>query len=64
MILHNTDTGDPLLCCWEDCEQFGNTDYQVVVRKNRSDRGLTYLFCGSFHRDLFANSHRDNGNVG
>lgn len=57
-------TGNPLLCCWDDCEHIGSTDYQVKVRKNRNDLvGLTYLFCGTFHRDLFVNSHHDNGNV-
>lgn len=55
--------GEPILCCWDDCEIYGHDEYKVVVKKTAADRGVHYVFCGPFHKELFVNSHRDYGNV-
>lgn len=63
MTLVRGGDGNPLLCCWDDCQNFGHDEYKVVVRKNKQDPGLHYVFCGEFHRELYAHSQRHYGHI-
>lgn len=54
-------TGTPLLCCWDDCGQYGDDRYKAV---GKGDQGhpLNYIFCSTGHLDFWQHSHHDNGN--
>jgi hypothetical protein len=55
--------GEPLPCCWDECERRGHEQCKVVVRKSASDPGTSYVFCSERHRDYYRHSHRSFGNL-
>lgn len=54
-------TGQPILCCWTDCERTGDDGYQAIVRE--PGRNVHYLFCSQRHLMYWTNSIRDMGNL-
>ncbi len=55
-------TGVPLLCCWDDCGQYGQNGIQT--RENVGPgKTLTYIFCTDVHRMYWVNSKRSYGNL-
>lgn len=49
-------TGEPLLCCWDECGQWGVAEIFELM-------GLYYIFCSERHREYWKNSVMDNGNL-
>lgn len=60
-FVRNPQTEEPLLCCWDDCGQYGHNEHREVVREG--PKTLTYIFCHDRHRAYWVNSHRSNGNL-
>lgn len=56
-------TGQKLLCCWDDCDRLGHDEIQERETVQGSQR-LTYIFCSVAHRNYWVYSHRSYGNVG
>lgn len=65
------DTGNWILCCWEDCEHRSVQLFMSVFHDHA--RGLPcnhftakhvrYTFCSGRHKGLFDNSHISRGNL-
>jgi hypothetical protein len=53
--------GDPLLCCWDDCGQYGH--YEARSVRVQEGRPVTYVFCCPRHQEYWINSVEDNGNL-
>lgn len=58
-------TGGFIFCAWEDCDRDAVSLYQLVVNHGRESTPYVtrYAFCSERHRDYFAHSHRDHGNL-
>lgn len=52
--------GDPLLCCWDDCGQWGDGRVYEVAKSD--GKQVIYIFCVEGHRDFWRHSIHDNGN--
>lgn len=50
----------PLLCCWDDCGQYG--DNNVRVAWNEKGTTVYYIFCSEGHKDFWVNSKNSYGN--
>lgn len=57
--------GAALLCAWDDCQDQGDNRVRVVMREGTKERpvNITAVFCKDFHRALWLNAHRAQGNV-
>lgn len=53
-------TGEPLPCCWADCQRLGDDRYRIVVHDS-AFRTVTFIFCGERHKAFYRNSHLDYG---
>lgn len=51
------DSGQWLLCCWDDCEKPGVEMHKIVFER------ISYVFCSERHRQYFAYSHMSLGNL-
>lgn len=59
------DSGDWLLCCWDDCQRQGYDMHKAIQRTTSKASGrletVSYVFCTERHRQFFLNSHRRYG---
>jgi hypothetical protein len=65
------ETGNWLLCCWDECEKTGTTTHRT--RFHDHAKGLQcdhpdarhpwYTFCTERHRQYFLHSHHSLGNL-
>lgn len=52
--------GDPLLCCWDDCGQYGDDREKEVAAEGQ--KTVHYVFCSPGHRAFWRNSVKSYGN--
>lgn len=55
-------TGEPLLCCWDECGQYSLYEFRFEVQETLTKK-VTYTFCNERHRLYWMNSHISNGNL-
>lgn len=53
--------GQPLLCCWDDCERDGHEEHKLI--REEKDKRLHYVFCSLSHRVLYEFSPISHGNL-
>lgn len=51
----------PLLCCWDECGQFGHEEMRAEVTEGR--KVIKYVFCTERHRAYWQHSIISNGNL-
>lgn len=58
MTFVRTHTGEKILCCWDECDRFGQLEYGWQWPEDRHSKGPIRLFCSDRHRELYINSPR------
>lgn len=58
-------TEQPLLCCWDDCGQYGHQEQRAEVSEGTGAalKVVTYIFCTERHLAYWRHSVVDNGNL-
>lgn len=54
-------TQEPLLCCWDDCGQYGHDEHGENFREG--GKSVRYIFCSDRHRQYWRHSSISNGNL-
>ncbi len=63
-LVRDPTTGEPLLCCWDDCGQYGDDrEAEMYSESGTKQKEIRYIFCSTAHRAYWNNSHRSNGNL-
>lgn len=52
--------GLPLLCCWDECGQYGDDRVKEIVTEGR--KKVAYIFCSEGHRAYWKHSTKSYGN--
>ncbi len=53
--------GQPLICCWDDCERPGHEETKLV--RTEGDKKLHYVFCNLTHMAMYEAAPFSLGNV-
>lgn len=57
-------TGEPILCAWDDCGQWGDDREKAVVTEGKGSqkKQVHYIFCSTGHKSYWLNSTASYGN--
>ena len=55
--------GQPLLCCWDDCERPGYDEIRGTGPSDVPGQALIYIFCTDRHKALWLASPRGYGRL-
>lgn len=60
--VRNPETGNRILCAWDDCEKPGYDEIKIIVREPQ--KTLHYIFCSERHKRYQINGHQSYGKLG
>lgn len=55
------ETGERIVCAWDDCWLPGHDEIRIVVQEGR--KSLIYIFCSGRHRLYYSQAHRAYGQL-